>query len=290
MSPTSIPNEVRADFDACEMLASQHYENFSVISMFIPRDRRPHFASIYAFCRKVDDLGDEYDGDRLAALDAFEVELRRCYESRPETSSFRALQVTIEMCHLPIDPFLRLIEANRRDQTRSVYETFDDLRDYCRYSADPVGQLVLGLFGYQDELRISLSDYTCTALQIANHLQDISRDVPNGRFYLPVADLQRFGATLDDIRELRVTDGVRRCIEFEVQRASEWFAKGAELESMVPRRLAMQLRLYRLGGQAILTALKKQQYDALSLRPTVSRGQKWAIGLQTMLGIGWSRR
>lgn len=290
MPPMSIPVEVQSDFTACEALASQHYENFSVISMFIPRDRRPHFASIYAFCRGVDDLGDEYDGDRLAALDDWEVELRRCFDGKPRTSTFRALQVTIQMYQLPIDPFLRLIEANRRDQTRLTYETFDDLRDYCRYSADPVGQLVLALFGYQDELRISLSDCTCTALQIANHLQDISRDVPNGRFYIPIVDLERFGASQDDVKALRFTDEVRRCIEFEADRARILFQQGAQLESMVPRRLSLQLRLYRLGGQAILEALQQQNYDALSHRPTVSRGQKWSIAWQTLFGFGRSRR
>lgn len=281
MSP--IPNELVLDFAKCQAIAAEHYENFSVVSLFIPRDKRPHFASIYAFCRGVDDIGDEYDGDRLAALDSWEEELRRCYEAVPTKPSFRALQHTIEQYVLPMEPFLRLIEANRRDQTQKIYRTFEDLCDYCRYSANPVGHLVLGLFGYQDETRKALSDYTCTALQIANHLQDLSRDVPNDRFYLPESDLGQFGSSLDEVRQLTLTDGMRSCIQLEVERTEAWFLQGAKLESMVPRRLSMQLKLYRLGGQAILSALKRQQYDSFSLRPTVSGRQKLWIAWQTML-------
>lgn len=280
----AIPERLSADFEVCRTLTLSHYENFSVVSQFVPREIRPHFCSIYAFCRGVDDLGDELEGDRLAALDAFEEELRRCYGGVPQTSAFRALQWTIQQFQLPDEPFLRLIEVNRRDQTQKTYATWDDLRDYCRYSADPVGRLVLGLFGYHDEERIALSDYTCTALQIANHLQDIHRDAQVGRIYIPEEDLHRFGASFDDIWNARMTEGLRACLQFEVDRTAEWFVKGAKLERMVPRRFAMQLRLYRLGGQAILRALRIQNYDPFVRRPVVSNGQKLWIAVRTLLG------
>ncbi|WP_067620276.1 squalene synthase HpnC [Alicyclobacillus acidiphilus] len=279
-----IPERLKPDFEVCKRLTMSHYENFSVVSGFVPRAIRPHFCSIYAFCRGVDDLGDELDGDRLAALDAFEQELRRCYDGQPETPAFRALQFTISQFELPDEPFLRLIQVNRRDQTQKTYATWEDLRDYCRYSADPVGRLVLGLFGYRDEERYALSDYTCTALQIANHLQDIHRDAKAGRIYVPEADLLRFGSSLDDIWNGRMTDGLRACIQFEVDRTAQWFAKGAKLEHMVPRRLSMQLRLYRLGGQAILDALRAQNYDPFIRRPVVSNRQKLWIAFRTLIG------
>ncbi|TDY51377.1 squalene synthase HpnC [Alicyclobacillus sacchari] len=282
----SVPVGLRADFEMCARLTASHYENFSVVSLFVPRGLRPHFCSIYAFCRGVDDLGDELEGDRLAALDAYEEELRRAYGGTPQTPVFRALQHTIEVCGLPIEPFLRLIEANRRDQRQATYETWDDLRDYCRYSADPVGRLVLGVFGCCDEERATLSDYTCTALQVANHLQDIHRDLQNGRIYLPKADLESFGASLEDIRAARMTDGVRACIKYEVERTADWFRQGARLEALVPRRLAMQLRLYRLGGEAVLAALHRQNYDPFVRRPVITSGQKLHIAMRTLIGVG----
>ncbi|GLV13214.1 phytoene synthase [Alicyclobacillus hesperidum] len=281
----SVPVGLRADFEVCARLTASHYENFSVVSLFVPRELRPHFCSIYAFCRGVDDLGDELKGDRLAALDAYEEELRRAYGGTPQTPVFRALQHTIEACGLPMDPFLRLIEANRRDQRQATYETWDDLRDYCRYSADPVGRLVLGVFGCCDEERAALSDYTCTALQVANHLQDIHRDLKNGRIYVPKADLESFGASLEDIRQARMTDGVRACIKFEVERTAEWFTQGARLERLVPQRLGLQLRLYRLGGEAVLEALRRQDYDPFVRRPVVTSGQKLRIAMRAFMGF-----
>ncbi len=279
---STIPVALQADFAACQALASTHYENFSVLSMFIPRALRPHFAAIYAYCRGVDDIGDEFAGDRLKALDEWAHQLTLCYTGTPEIPEFRALQHTIRQFDLPRQPFDDLIEANRRDQHQSTYDTWEDLLDYCRYSANPVGRMVLGLFGYQDEYRQTLSDCTCTALQIANHLQDISRDVVRGRFYVPIEDLERFGSSLAEYRTGVITEAIRACIRHEVERTWELFRRGAELEPTVPKRLRMQLRLYRYGGEAVLRALEQQNYDSLSHRPVVSTGKKVRIACKTL--------
>lgn len=285
-----IPANLESDFALCRRITSSHDENFSVVSRFVPRHIRPHFCSIYAFCRTVDDIGDELDGDRLSALQAFEAELERCYGGQPKTPMFRALMYTIETFGIDQEPFHRLIEANRRDQVVKAYATWAELEDYCRYSADPVGRLVLALFGYQDDRRRELSDDTCTALQVANHLQDMHRDMLNGRIYLPEEDMKRFGTSSYDVTMACITEPLRACIRYEVDRTDALFRQGAELERMVPRRLAMQLRLYRLGGQAVLDALRRQNYDPFISRPIVRSRTKLWIACQTLMLGSQSRR
>ncbi len=268
----------QADFLRCrEQL--KHYENFNVVSYFVPGRLRPHFWAIYAFCRGVDDLGDEYSGDRLAALQAFEEELRRAFENQARTPEFRALAETIRLFHLPIEDFLALIEANRRDQVRSRYLTFDDLLEYCRHSADPVGHLVLALFGFRDDERRRLADAVSTGLQLTNFWQDLDRDLAAGRCYLPEEDCRRFGVSASALKMRPSSEAVRQLIAFEVDRAEVWLKRGARLETMVPKRLAWQLKLYRLGGQAILNAIRAQGCDPMAGRPEVSRAAK--------LGIVW---
>lgn len=260
--------DVQQDFAYCREVTERHYENFSVLSWFIPKPLRPHFWSVYAFCRGVDDLGDEFEGDRLAALDEWEQELQRCYSGTPSLPVFRALQVSIREHALEQEDFMALIEANRMDQRISEYETFADLRDYCRHSADPVGHLVLQLFGYRDEERMKLSDSICTALQIANHLQDVSRDAPRGRLYIPLEDLERFGVHPKALREQVFDSSLADLMAYEVERTAQMFKAGQSLEQMVPGRLSRQLSLYRLGGEAILDALRHNGYNPFP-RPTV---------------------
>ena len=184
---------VREAYRECERYARRHSENFSVVTFLLPRKLRPHFFAVYAFCRFTDDLGDEADGDRLAMLDAWEHELREAVAGRPERPLFVALARTIEECSIALDPFLRLIEANRIDQRVSRFETYDDVLDYCSYSATPVGQMVLAVLGYHDAERIALSDQVCIGLQVANFWQDVSVDIRKGRVYVPQEDLRSFG-------------------------------------------------------------------------------------------------
>ncbi len=285
MVGTTTTDAQRADFERCRE-ALRHYENFNVVSYFIPARLRPHFWALYAFCRAVDDLGDEYDGDRLRALDAFESATRQAFEGKADTPEFRALAETIERHALPMEEFLALITANRMDQITTHYQTFDALLGYCRHSANPVGRLVLGIFGFHDPTRQALSDSVCTGLQLANFCQDVDRDLAQGRQYLPEEDLLRFGVTPEMLAGRTATVEVRRLIAFEVARARDWLEQGAPLETMVPRRLAWQLRLYRLGGHAILNALAKQAFDPFRRRPEVGTLGKLGVAWHAIIGGG----
>jgi squalene synthase HpnC len=279
-----VPHGLARDFALCARVAARHRENFTVASRLAPAGLRPHMHALYAFCRGVDDLGDEFPGDRPAALDAWEAELRRCYGGRPERPEFRALQETIRRFDLPPEPFFRLIEANRRDQVQRRYRTFSELREYCACSAEPVGRLVLALWGYRDAVRQRLSDATCTGLQLANFWQDIGQDLEKrDRCYLPLEDLERFGLAVEDLRQGRAGGRLRALMAFEVERARRLLARGSGLEPLVPGRLAFQLRLYRLGGEAVLRALERQGLDPLARRPAVGWAERAAIALRALL-------
>ncbi|MEE8345752.1 MAG: squalene synthase HpnC [Dehalococcoidia bacterium] len=262
----------------CRRLATSHYENFTVASWLLPRALRPHVYAVYAYCRGVDDLGDEAEGDRLALLDDWEAELRRCYEGSPRLPAFVALQETIRRFDIPREPFLRLIEANRADQRVSRYRTYNDLMGYCEYSANPVGRLVLHLFGYRDEERQNLSDATCTALQLTNFWQDVRRDLDKGRIYIPLEDMERFSYSEDDLRAGRSNGRFRELMAFEVQRTREQFRRGLALIPKVSGRLRLDLRLFSLGGLAVLDAIEAIGYDVLQRRPALSRAHKaWLV-------------
>jgi squalene synthase HpnC len=252
-------------------LARSHYENFLVVSWLLPRRLHQPMFNLYAYCRTVDDLGDEAEGDRLALLDAWERQLAACFAGQPvEHPVFTALAGTVREYGLPIEPFCDLIQANRQDQTVSRYETYADLLGYCRCSANPVGRLVLMLFGYRDEQRFGLSDATCTALQLANFWQDVARDYGMGRVYIPREDMRRFGCDEQAIRSGTVDAGWQALMEFEVERTHALFRTGEQLVPLVERKLQLDLRLFTLGGREILHCIERQGYDVLSRRPTVS--------------------
>ena len=276
-------------FDWCRRYARRHDENFTVVSWFLPKELRPHFFSLYAFCRWTDDLGDEAEGDRLQLLDEWERDLRACYDGRRSQPLFVALGRTIEQFDIPADPFLRLIEANRMDQRITRFATYDDLLHYCDHSATPVGRMVLYVLGYRDERRQRLSDATCIGLQLANFWQDVSVDLTKGRVYVPLADMQLFGYTEAALRSGVVDDSFRALIRFEVNRARALFAQGRELESLVDRRARTDLRLFRLGGEAVLDAIERADYDVLSRRPRVGKPKKlWMAlsnGVRMKLGV-----
>jgi squalene synthase HpnC len=279
------PASLADAYTHCRRIALGHYENFPVVSWLLPRDLRPAMYALYAYCRGVDDLGDEAQGDRLALLDDWEAELHRAYEGIPSDPRFVALADTIRRFDLPRDPFLRLIEANRRDQRQSRYETFDDLLDYCSYSADPVGRLVLAIFGYRDDERAALSDATCTALQLTNFWQDVARDLAMGRVYIPLADNSDFGVTEADLAAGRTTPAFRELMRFQVGRTREYFRRGLPLIDSVRGRLRVDLRLFTLGGLAVLEAIERQGYDVLASRPELSRAQKARLGLRGLLPL-----
>src|SRR6266404_3076743 len=218
--PSAAPtlDEARA---YCARLARTHYENFSVASWFLPRRLRQHFFNVYAYCRISDDLGDEV-GDTAASLellDQWEHDLDACYEGAPKHPVFIALAETVRQFDIPKHEFSDLLRAFRQDQTVTRFETFNDVLGYCRYSANPVGHLVLYLCGYSDAERQQLSAYTCTALQLANFWQDVAVDYGKGRIYLPLEDLRRFGVTEQDIAQRRATQQFVAMMKFEVKRA-----------------------------------------------------------------------
>ena len=277
---------------ACVDLAHAHYENFTVLSWLTPRPLRPHRAAIYAFCRTVDDLGDEAAGnplDRLAALDRFEAELDRAFEGASRGALFVALQETIQRFDLPREPFARLIEANRIDQRQDRYPSFDDLLHYCKHSANPVGRLVLGLHGYRDEERFALSDATCTALQLANFWQDVARDRAAGRIYLPVDEMVDHGVAEADLDAPAASETLRSLMRFQVERTREGFARGLPLVDRVRGRLRVELALFSRGGLAVLEAIEAQGYDTLVRRPTVSDRAKRRLIATTLLGLAARR-
>ncbi len=272
-------------YDRCARLARSHYENFTVASLFLPRDRRRHFYALYAFCRFVDDLGDEFEGDRLNALEYWRQETEACFSDAPTHPYMIALQNTIRAFDIPKEPFLRLIEANRMDQTVSRYSTFEDLEYYCRHSANPVGRLVLYVCGYRDKERQRLSDHTCTALQLANFWQDVSRDYAKGRIYIPLEDMETFGYSEDELARRMATDGFRRLMKFQVERARELFHNGLPLVDMVDDRLKLDIALFSKGGMSVLDSIERQNYDVLTRRPVVGKGKKAFLLLSTLLKL-----
>lgn len=264
----------------CERLARSHYENFSVATWFLPGKLKQHFYNVYAYCRISDDLGDEVGDPRqsLQLLDQWETELNACYEGAPRHPVFVALAETVRRFAIPKHEFSDLLIAFRQDQTITRFPAFNEVLGYCRYSANPVGHLVLYLCGYSDAERQQLSDFTCTALQLANFWQDVAVDYAKGRIYLPLEDLQRYGVSEEQISRRRVTPQFIELMKFEVQRAREWFDRGLPLVKKVNRELAIDLELFSRGGQEILNAVERQGFDVLSRRPVISKPRKlWLV-------------
>jgi squalene synthase HpnC len=279
---TATPAEAYA---YCRNVALGHSENFSVVSWLLPRALRPHMYAVYAFCRGTDDLGDEAEGDRLALLDQWEADLRRCYDGTPRDIRLVALQRTMRKFDIPPEPFLRLIEANRRDQTVVRYRTFDDLLDYCAHSANPVGRMVLYVFGYRDEERQQLSDATCTALQLANFWQDVSVDLGKGRVYIPLEDIERFGYSEAELLARQQSQAFRRLMAFEVARTRDYFREGLALIPRVSGRLRIDLRLFSLGGLAVLDEVERVNYGVLSRRPSLSKARRLLVAARGLLPL-----
>jgi squalene synthase HpnC len=270
----------------CERLARTHYENFSVATWLLPSRLKQHFFNVYAYCRISDDLGDEVGDPQqsLALLDEWEAELDQCYQGSPRHPVFVALQQTVRTLDIPRKPFADLLVAFRQDQTTTRYETFNDLLGYCLNSANPVGRLVLYLCGYRDEPRQQLSDFTCTALQLANFWQDVAVDYGKGRIYLPLEDLRRFGVSEQQIADRRSAPAFIELMKFEVARAREWFERGLPLASMVASELAIDIELFTRGGQEILSAIERQGYDVLKQRPVISKSRKLGLLVRAALG------
>ncbi len=258
------------EVELAEIAARAAGENFPVGSVLFPRPLRPHIRALYCYARLVDELGDAYGGDRLAALDELEREVDAAFAGEATWPVLRNVQPTIREFDLPREPFLRLIEANRMDQRVSRYETWAELKDYCVHSADPCGRLVLGVLRRLDDAKlVAASDSVCTGLQLVNFLQDVPRDLELGRIYLPAEDRRGFGDPPLD----RPSDELRTLLQFEAARAAGLLAAGEVLRERIGGRLGRAVALFARGGLAALDALESAGWDIFSRRPRPSRAR-----------------
>jgi squalene synthase HpnC len=266
-------------------LATHHYENFNVVSWLLPKVLHQHFYNVYAYCRWADDLGDEVADPlrSLQLLDWWERELEACYGGKPSHPVFVALRLTILAKDIPKQPFADLLKAFRQDQTTKRYPDWNAVLGYCLYSANPVGRLVLYLCGYRDEPRQRLSDSTCTALQLANFWQDVSRDLDKGRIYIPLDAAATQGLTENDIVERRFDERYVRLMTDLIARTRALFTEGMALAKMVDKRLSVDLEMFSCGGLAVLEAIESIGYDTLHRRPAISKLKQARLLGRTLL-------
>lgn len=290
----------------CTNIARSHYENFLIANKFTPPDKRQHIENIYAYCRYGDDLGDEApfnDEIRWDLLHEWELDLARSYglpegittpeemekmeaegtspvpwSGNPKHPILIAIAHTSAEVGIPYLPYWKLIQAFKMDQKKKSYDTWAELRKYCSYSADPVGHLFLYVYGHDDEEMRRKADNTCTALQLANHWQDVSRDLSQGRSYLPKEDLLKFSFSDDDLNNRVVNQQWRDLMKYEVDRAQKWFDEGKTLWDDIDPLLAVDLQMFTMGGEAILQSIRRQNYDTWKRRPRVGKlKQLWLL-------------
>jgi squalene synthase HpnC len=284
MIPRNSDN-IADSYEYCERLAKRHYENFLVGSFLLPKEKKRHIYAIYAFCRITDNLGDDYPGNRTEALDYWEKQTMECFTGKPNHPSMLALQHTVNSHNMPVELFLNLIEANRMDQLKSTYRTFEELEFYCKHSANPVGHMVLWLFGYRDKERQHLSDYVCTALQLTNFWQDIRKDLTLGRIYMPLEDMDRFGYSTSELLDGKFTDASRNLMMFQVARTRELFDLGQPLVRKLDDELRFDVELFIKGGLSVLNAIEKQNYNTFIRRPIISKNQKLLLLLSSFIRL-----
>ncbi|MCK9900003.1 squalene synthase HpnC [Frankia sp. Cpl3] len=257
-----------------QVLLAATAENFPVASRLLPARLREHLNAIYVFGRLVDDIGDEAPGDRLALLDELGADLELIWSGgEPKLPVHQTLARTVRACDLPAEPFRRLVEANRQDQVVTRYDTYDDLVRYCTLSADPIGRMVLGVFGLATPARIALSDRICTALQLAEHFQDVAEDLAMGRIYVPLEDMEAFGVTEADLAAPVASPAVRHLMAFEVARARALLDQGAPLVGLVGGRLRLAMAGFVGGGRAALDAIRRADYDMLGGTPKAPKSR-----------------
>ncbi len=274
----------------CSRLARTHYENFTVASLLLPRRLRQHFHNVYAYCRWADDLADE-SGDDTRALDLlhwWKQELIRCYEDKPSHPVMVALSETIHQFRIPQGPFLDLLIAFEQDQRVKRYRAYDELLGYCRYSANPVGRLVLYLCASYNEENAALSDSICTALQLANFWQDVARDFDMGRVYLPEEDRRRFGYSEEDLECRRFTTAFAELMRFEVERTRDLFYRGLPLVERMTPDVRLDIELFIQGGLAILRKIEGVRYNVWKTRPVLSKVAKVRLLVKASARRWWS--
>ncbi len=284
--PTAAAAVKRAEKET-RRLARSHDENFLVASVLLPRRLRQPFYNVYAFCRTADDLADESSSPEQALedLDRFQTQLDETFEGRPPQNLFLALRATIETYGLPKQPFDDLLDAFRQDQKKTRYANRDEVLDYCRRSANPVGHIVLRLGGCFSEEHAALSDQICTGLQLANFWQDVARDFAIGRVYLPADEMERFGVTESMLGQSSTSANLRQLLASECDRAEACFRRGLPLAQTVPRWLSSDIKLFAHGGLSTLEAIRVIDFDVLRSRPTVSKWRQAGLVLRAMLRL-----
>ena len=283
LSASYTPEQAR---EYTRWLATHHYENFHVVTFLLPKRLHQDFYNVYAFCRWADDLGDEIGdcAESLRLLQWWREELYSMYEGRAHHPVFVALAGTAQKYDLQRELFDDLIHAFEQDQTVTRYRDWDEVFRYCRYSANPVGRLVLRLCGYADEERDRLSDATCTALQLANFWQDVTVDFDKDRVYLPLELFAKHGYTIEELQERRFTPAFRSVMREAVEVARDLFLKGMPLSKAVNRRLRFDLELFSRGGLRVLEKIEAQDYNVLSKRPAISKAERVLLMLRTAGG------
>lgn len=276
---------VQKAFQHCETLAKSHYENFP-IGWFIPKAARKYVYAVYAFARTADDFSDEesFEGARLEKLQEYEALLDRALEGKADDPVFIAVAETVEKTDVPARLLKDLLTAFRLDVTKKRYRNFGELESYCVYSANPIGRIVLLLFGFDDPKLLGLSDRICTGIQLVNHWQDIAIDLSRGRVYLPEEDLKRFGYSYEDLQSCKINDAFRDLMRFQIARTRSLFFEGKPLLSALgkrERRLRWQISLMWRGPMKILDKIEAVDFDVFQKRPTLSKGElvKMALSL-----------
>ena len=269
---TLSPSQIASAYSYCERVARQHYENFPVASLLLPREQRRHVAAIYAFARQADDFADEapFASRRLELLADWRRRLDLAAAGSADHPVFIALADTLARHRLPVALLHDLISAFEQDVTVTAYETFEDLRGYCRLSANPVGRLLLHLFDRREEALLVRSDAICTGLQLANFWQDVTIDLDKGRCYIPREDLRRFRCSDQDLAQRVVSPGFVELMRFEVERTRSLFDQGAALPGDLGGRLGFEVKLVLLGGRRVLTLIENAGYDVFTRRPRLT--------------------
>ena len=275
-----------AAYNHCRQINQSHYENFPVASKLMPRKIRPAIDAIYAFARTADDFADEveHEGQRLVRLQEWEALLDDDNSQHP---IFVALHDSIATHQIPKDLLRKLLVAYRMDVAQNRHATYADLLHYCEFSANPVGRLVLWLFGYRDETIFKSSDHICTALQLTNFWQDVAVDLKKNRIYLPVADMQKFGVTEQALQAHECSEGFQKLLQQQIAKTMDLFSAGKALGAHLSGRLKLEIGLTRKAGIAILHKIEKQNYDVLNSRPTLSKMDFGWLFLKTLVGGGF---
>lgn len=276
-------------FERCRLLACAHYENFPIASRLLPRKSRKHFFSVYAFARIADDLADEgpdQPRERQARLKAWKESLHDCYDGRPRGPVFIALAETVSQHSIPIEYFLKLLSAFDQDTKVNRYETEDALMAYCENSANPVGRIILHLFGYRDQDRMLLSDHVCTALQLANHWQDVVVDASKDRIYVPMETLDRFGCSADQILKRQFTPEFGKMMAYLVSKTENLFVKGKPLSRKVGFSLSFNIRLVVNSGRQVLQKIAAQDYNVMARRPVIGTSERLIVLLRSLVREG----